>query len=205
MRFSLIPILMAACLSGQAADRTVFDYSLATLDGQNAPLATYKGKVLLITVIADKSEYSGQLAKLDDLYKRRKDAGLQVLGVVPNEFAPGELSSKTGLAKIYRDDLKLSFPVFGPMEVKGKKQALLFEFLADKHDNGVDGHVYWLFTKLLVDRKGNLVAKFDSDIEPDSPEVEAAIVKTLAGEELHPKKDKDEQKAPESDEDDDSR
>src|SRR5277367_1886494 len=126
MRFSLIPILMAACLSGQAADRTVFDYSLATLDGQNAPLATYKGKVLLITVIADKSEYSGQLAKLDDLYKRRKDAGLQVLGVVPNEFAPGELSSKTGLAKIYRDDLKLSFPVFGPMEVKGKKQALLF-------------------------------------------------------------------------------
>ena len=197
---------IAACLNGQAAERTFFDYSLATFEGQNAPLASYKDKVVLLVVVADKSEYSPQLAKLDELYKRRKEAGLEVIGVVSNEFGGEAVSSKTDLAKIYREQLKLSFPVFGPMEVKGKKQSPVFEFFAGKNDNKVNGRVHWVFTKLLINRKGKLVAAFESDTEPDAPELEAAIAKTLANEDLQPKKDKDEEKkspAPESDDDDD--
>jgi glutathione peroxidase len=186
--FSLISAGLAVCHFVQAADRTVFDFSLVSLDGKNAPLSTYKDKVLLIAIVADKSQYSGQLAALEELYQKNKDAGLEVLGVPTVDFGGEALASKQDLTKIYREQAKLTFPVFAPAVTRDKKKLPLFEFLSGQHD-GVDGSVHWLFTKLLFNRAGKLVASFPSDLDPASPEFVAAVEKTLANQELNPKKD----------------
>jgi glutathione peroxidase len=201
--FALVA-LFAAYPSGRAADRTVFDYSLVTLDGKDAPLSAYRDKVLLIAVVADKSQYSAQLGKLDELYKKQKDAGLAVVAVTTDEFGGEAIAAKKDFTKIYRDDLKLSFPVYGPVQTRGKTQIPLFDFLEKTKQEGVDGRVHWVFTKLLVNRSGKLVASFDSDVEPDSPEVIAAIEKTLANQDLqHKKEDEKDKKAAGSEPDDD--
>ena len=198
------PATAATETPAKPPERTVFDFSLATLDGQNAPLSVYKDKVILLCVVADKSEYSSQLPKLDEVYKQKKEAGLVVLGVPTTDFGGEAIATQKEVAAIYRDKLKLSFPVFAPTIVRGKKIGPLFEHLAGQTEAGMDGKVHWVFSKLLFNRKGKLVADFDSDIEPDSPELQAAIEKTLANEDLHPKKDEDKKKAaPANDSDDD--
>ncbi len=196
-------VLVLACVLS-AAEPTAFDYSLAGLDGKNAPLSKYKGMVLLVTVIADKSEYSSQLPKLNELYQAQKAAGLVVLGVPTQDFGGDALATKKDVAKIYSDQLKLSFPVFAPAGVRGKKRSFLFDFFSEHAAEGVDGEVHWVFTKLLVNRAGKLVAKFDPAVAPDDPELIAAIEKTLANEDLQPKKDDKKKKKHETGEDEDS-
>ena len=197
-------LLAAVSLALHAADSSAFDYSLTALDGKNASLSTYKGKVLLVTIIADKSEYSGQLPKLNELYKSHQEAGLVVLGVPTSNFGGEALAAGKDLAKIYIDQYKLAFPLFAPTEVRGKKRSFLFDYFSEHAVEGVNGEVTWLFTKLLVNRAGKLVAKFDPGIAPDDPELVAAVEKTLANEELQPKKDEKKKKKEEIGEDEDS-
>jgi len=165
----------------QKPEKTIYDYSLVDFDKKEVPLATFKGKVLLIVNLASQSIFRDQIALLDELQKTYKDKGLVVIGVPSNDFGAQEPGTDADVQKIYSTDLHLSFQVFARTSVRGKDQAALYEFLTGDKKGTTGGNVHWSFTKFVVDRTGKVVARFEPHVAPNAPAVQVTIEDVLAG------------------------
>jgi glutathione peroxidase len=161
--------------------KTVHDYSLVAFDGKEVPLSTFMGKVLLVVNLASQSIFKDQIPQLEELQRIYKDKGLVVLGVPSNDFGAQESGTDTEIQKTYNSEFHLSFPVFARASVRGKDQAALYGFLTRDKKGGTGGEVHWNYTKFVVDRGGKVVARFEPDVAPTSPELGATIEEVLAG------------------------
>ena len=170
-------VLVLLFVSGAlAAGPGIYDFSLVGADGKEVRLDTYKGKVLLIVNLASESSFSGQTGQLEKLYETYRDKGLVVLGIPSNDFGATEPGSDDDVRKRYTQTLHLAFPVFSRISVRGKDVAPLYDFLCDaKEHPTTGGPVHWGFTKFLVDRAGNVFARFEPDVTPEAPELIAAL------------------------------
>jgi len=184
----------AHSIPAESEKKTVYDYSLVAFDGKEVPLSKFKGKVLLVVNLASQSIFKDQLAQLDELQKTYKDKGLVVLGVPSNDFGAQEPGTDADVQKTYGNIFHLSFPVFARTSVRGKDQAALFGFLTSDKKGGTGGDVRWSYTKFVVDRGGKVVARFEPDVPPNSPELGATIEEVLAGRFKPPAKKGDEEK-----------
>lgn len=162
---------------------TILDYIPLSIDGKPAPLAAYKGKVLLIVNVASHSIFTPQYAGLEALYQKYKDQGLVILAFPSNDFGQEEPDGNDAIKKLATDKYKITFPLFAKVSLAGEHMAPLFQFLTDKQANpNAGGTIRWNFTKFLVDRAGKVVERFEPDVTPDSPELAVAIEKALRGE-----------------------
>lgn len=161
--------------------RTIYDYSLVGLDGKEVSLSEYKGKVLLIVNLASQSIFHEQNAMLEDLQKTYRDQGLVVLGVPSNDFGAQEPGTDADVQKAYSKEVRLSFPVFARVSVRGKDEAALYVFLTGDAKSPTGGDVHWSYTKFVIDRTGKAVARFEPHVLPNSPEVRVTIEDVLAG------------------------
>ncbi len=158
-----------------SAAGSVYDFTLKSIDGQSAPLASYKGKVLLIVNVASKCGFTPQYTGLEALYEKYKDKGLVLVGVPANNFMSQEPGTDEEIKTFCTRTYNVTFPMMSKVSVKGSDQAPLYQYLTSQ-----GGDVKWNFTKFLVDKKGNVVKKFDSPVKPDSPELVSAIEAALA-------------------------
>jgi glutathione peroxidase len=173
---------------------TVLDFIPLSIDGQPAPLAAYRGKVLLIVNVASDSIFTQQYAGLEALYVKYKDQGLVVLAFPSNDFGKEEPGANDAIKQLADGKYKVTFPVFAKIALAGEHMAPLYEFLTDKQANTTTGGpIRWNFTKFLADRDGKIVERFEPDITPDSPEIAVAVEKALKGEK--PEKEKNERAA----------
>jgi glutathione peroxidase len=161
--------------------KTVHDYSLVAFDGKEVPLSTFKGKVLLVVNLASQSIFKDQIPQLEALQRTYKDKGLVVLGVPSNDFGAQESGTDAEIQKTYSSEFHLSFPVFARASVRGKDRAALYGFLTRDKNGGTGGEVHWSYTKFVVDRGGKVVARFEPDVAPTSPQLGATIEEVLAG------------------------
>ena len=158
----------------------VYEFEAETLDGRPAALSDYRGKVLLIVNTASKCGLTPQYEGLEALYRKHKDQGFAVLGFPCNQFGAQEPGDAGEIASFCSLTYDVSFPMMSKLSVKGDDQTPLYQFLTSKSaDPKFGGEIKWNFTKFLVDRKGNVVQRFESKITPDSPEVTSAIEKQL--------------------------
>ena len=168
---------MAASLFGAA---NVLEFTLNSIDGKPAPLADYKGKVLLMVNVASNCGYTPQYEGLEALYRKYRDRGLVVMGFPANNFGGQEPGSNEEIKAFCTRKYSVTFPMFAKISVKGADKAPLYQFLTDKQANPTTGgEIQWNFTKFLVGRDGKLIARFDSAVEPDAAEVTGAIEKAL--------------------------
>jgi glutathione peroxidase len=185
-------ILAVSCLvaslatSGRSAPadnekKTVYDYSLVGFDGREVPLSTFKGKLLLVVNLASQSIFRDQIPQLEELQKTYKEKGVIVLGVPCNDFGAQEPGTDADIQKTYGSEFHLSFPVFAKASVRGKDQAALYRFLTGDKKGGTSGEVHWSYTKFVIDRAGKVVARFEPDVAPNSPELQSTIEDILAG------------------------
>jgi glutathione peroxidase len=172
MRFFLILTALAAFAF--AAASTVYDFTLNGINGKPAPLAAYKGKVLLLVNVASKCGYTPQYTGLESLYRKYKDKGLVVVGFPANNFGGQEPGTDEEIKEFCTRKYDVSFPMYSKISVKGDDAAPLYKFLQEKA-----GNVNWNFNKFLIDKNGNVVKRFDSKVAPESPELIAAIENTL--------------------------
>ena len=180
--------------------RTAYDYSLVSFEGKELSLATFKGKVLLVVNLASQSIFKDQITQLEELQTTYKDKGLVVLGVPCNDFGAQEPGTDAEIQKTYSSQFHLSFPVFARASVRGKDQTALFGFLTRDKKGGTGGDIHWSYTKFLIDRAGKVVARFEPDVAPNSPELGATIEEVLSGHFKPPaKKGSDEDKKPDND------
>jgi glutathione peroxidase len=177
MRRSLLALLFCVCLFGASS---VYDFTLNSIDGQDAPLAAYKGKVLLLVNVASKCGFTPQYKALEALYEKYKDQGLVVIGFPANNFMAQEPGTNEEIKTFCSRTYNVTFPMYTKISVKGSDKAPLYQFLTDSGANPTTGgEIKWNFTKFLVARDGRVIARFEPAVKPDSPDVVGAIEKAL--------------------------
>jgi len=149
----------------------IYDFTAETLDGQPAPLANWRDKVVLIVNTASKCGFTPQYAGLEALYRKYRDRGFVVLGFPCNQFGAQEPGDAAEIANFCSLTYDVDFPMMRKIDVNGPKTHPLYAYLkhAKKRLLGSEG-VKWNFTKFLVDRKGEVVDRFPPTAAPESLE-----------------------------------
>ena len=159
---------------------TVLDYIPLSIDGKPVPLASYRGKVLLIVNVASHSIFTPQYEGLQALYAKYQDQSLVILAFPSNDFGQEEPDGNDAIQQFAAGKYKVTFPIFAKISIMGEHMSPLYQFLTDKQANPTTGGpIRWNFTKFLTDREGKLVQRFEPNVTPDSPELAAAIEKAL--------------------------
>lgn len=163
-----------------AAEKTVYDFTLNTIDGQPAPLSSFKGKVVLLVNVASRCGYTPQYSGLEALYEKYKDRGFVIVGIPANNFGGQEPGSNQEIKTFCTAKYHVTFPMMAKVSVKGADITPLHAFLTDKSANPkTGGEIGWNFTKFLIGPDGKVLARFDSAVEPDSKELTTAIEQAL--------------------------
>src|SRR5580704_9038599 len=157
----------AVCMALLA--NSVYSYTLKSIDGQPVSLKSYRGKVLLLVNVASKCGYTPQYAGLESLYEKYKDRGLVIVGIPANNFAQQEPGTNDEIKKFCHNRYNVSFPMMSKVSVKGDDQTPLYKFLTDKAANPkTGGDIQWNFTKFLIGPDGQILARFEPKVTPDS-------------------------------------
>jgi glutathione peroxidase len=168
---------MSAALFGASS---VYEFTLNSIDGQPMPLQNFQGKVMLIVNVASKCGFTPQYEGLEAVYEKYKDQGFVIVGFPANNFMGQEPGTNEEIKTFCSTKYNVKFPLYSKISVKGGDKAPLYQFLTDTTANPkTGGEIKWNFTKFLVDRNGKVIARFESPVKPDSPEVTAAIEKAL--------------------------
>lgn len=183
--FTVRAYLMAGALlvmagSIFAAASGFYTFTLNAIDGRPAPLADYKGKVILVVNVASQCGYTYQYEGLEKLYEKYKDQGFVITGFPANNFGGQEPGTNEEIKTFCSTKYNVTFPMYSKISVKGDDQAPLYQFLTDKQANpATGGEIQWNFTKFLVDKSGKVIARFEPKVTPESPDVTSAIEKAL--------------------------
>jgi glutathione peroxidase len=179
MKMTLSALTLLAPMALMAAS-SVYDFTLPSIDGRPSPLAAYKGKVLLLVNVASKCGFTPQYKGLEALYEKYKDQGLVVIGFPANNFGAQEPGTNDEIKTFCSRTYHVSFPMYSKISVKGDDKAPLYQFLTDKAANPTTGgEIGWNFTKFLVDKDGKVIARFNSQVTPESPELTSAVEQAL--------------------------
>lgn len=163
------------------APKSVLDFKMKNIDGKEVKMADYKGKVLLMVNVASRCGYTKQYTGLEKIHEQYKKDGLVVMGFPSNDFGAQEPGTDAEIKAFCTTDYGVTFPMFSKIPVKGDQQNSLYKFLTEKETNPkFAGEIKWNFEKFLVDRKGNVVARFKSADAPEDEKVLAAITTALA-------------------------
>lgn len=163
------------------ADSGVLDFTMKRIDGDDQDLADYKGRVVLIVNVASQCGLTPQYEALTKLHDAYEDRGFVVLGFPANDFAGQEPGSDAEIAEFCRANYGVRFPMFSKIAVKGSDMHPLYRRLTGL-PAPIGGPVKWNFQKYLLDRKGQVIARFDPRIAPDDPSLIARIETLLAEE-----------------------
>jgi glutathione peroxidase len=177
-----IALLLAGPSRSAEEAKRVLDFTVADIEGNEIDLSTYEGEVLMIVNTASYCGYTPQYEGLEELYRSYADKGFKVLAFPANEFGAQEPGTNAEIRTFCKSNYDVSFPLFSKVVVKGSGIHPLFAFLTDQEAHPeVGGPIRWNFTKFLVDRKGNVVARFEPGDDPKSDKVVNAIEKALTG------------------------
>ncbi|WP_018185117.1 glutathione peroxidase [Kaistia granuli] len=152
----------------------LYDIPVDRIDGSQASLGDYAGRVLLVVNVASKCGLTPQYDGLEALYRTYRDKGLTVLGFPANDFKGQEPGTNEEIQDFCRLTYGVDFPMFAKISVTGGDRHPLYDALAGDQD------ISWNFEKFLIGRDGAVAARFPPKTEPDDPSVVAAIESELA-------------------------
>lgn len=173
--FVFVILLFSASLAGAACPR-LLDVKVDTLTQDAASLCQYEGKVLLVVNTASQCGYTPQYEGLEKIYRRYKDKGLVVMGFPSNDFGGQEPGSNKDIAAFCEINYGVSFPMFTKSAVAKGAVNPFYERLASASKS----RPRWNFHKYLVDRKGEKVLAYPSDVTPTDPKFVREIERLLA-------------------------
>ena len=148
-----------------------WDLSSRTLAGEPAELAQWKGQVALVVNVASKCGLTPQYEGLQTLYKEKSDEGFVILAFPSNDFMGQEPGTPAEIQEFCSTNYGVSFPMFEKVKVKGEDKGEIYRWLTS---TGLEEPT-WNFTKYLVGRDGQIIARFAPRTEPDDMEMVAAI------------------------------
>lgn len=168
----------------------IYDFKVNNIDGKEVSLEEYRGKVLLIVNTASKCGFTPQYEDLQKIYQKYNSEGFEILGFPCNQFADQEPGNNGEVKTFCEINYGVTFPLFEKIEVRGKDVHPLFKYLTEKSpfrgfdmkhpsakilyafleekfpDYLIGDSIKWNFTKFLIDRKGNILGRFEPTTEP---------------------------------------
>jgi len=168
-----------------AAEKSIFDFTMNSIDGKPTSLSSYNGKVVLLVNVASRCGFTPQYSALEKVYEKYKDRNFVIVGIPANNFGSQEPGTNAEIKTFCSTKYNVTFPMMAKVSVKGSDITPLYQFLTDKSANpSTGGEIQWNFTKFLIGPDGKPVARFEPDVTPDDPKVIAAIEKTLSSAKL---------------------
>jgi glutathione peroxidase len=160
---------------------SVLDFRVKDIDGKPVDLSAFAGKVLLVVNTASQCGNTPQYKDLESIYEKYKGQGFEVLAFPANEFGKQEPGSNEEIKQFCTRNYKVSFPLFSKIVVHGMGIHPLYDFLTSEATNPkFAGEITWNFAKFLVNRKGEVIARFDPAVNPSAASVSGAIEKALS-------------------------
>ena len=150
---------------------SIYKYTAATLAGEDVSLETWRGRVLLVVNTASACGFTPQYAGLEALYRKYEPQGLTVLGFPCNQFGAQEPGNEIQIGAFCEKNYGVTFPLFAKVDVKGANAHPLFLYLTQAKPGllGTEA-IKWNFTKFLIDRNGNPMARYAPQTKPDDLE-----------------------------------
>jgi glutathione peroxidase len=163
---------------------SAFDFEATGIDGTPVPIDRYRGQVMLIVNVASRCGFTPQYRGLEDLYRRHRDRGFVVLGFPCNQFGHQEPGSEAEIRQFCDTTFGVTFPLFQKVDVNGASAHPLYRFLKSQR-TGLLGSagIKWNFTKFLVGRDGEVLARYGPRDEPAAiePAIDRALAQPAAG------------------------
>lgn len=180
---ALAAVIFASCRASSAevpatGAKSPLDFTLKANDGSDYPLASLKGKVVMLVNTASKCGYTKQYAGLQKLYVTYADKGLVIIGIPSNNFLSQEPGTDGDIKEFCQLNFGVTFPLMAKVDVKGDAQVPLFRYLTG--ESPFPGKVSWNFNKFLIGRDGQLASRYGSNTAPDDATFIAAIEAALA-------------------------
>lgn len=176
MRFFLFLYLTLVVASFAAAEGdSAHDFSMKSIDGGPIALSSYKGKTVLFVNVASQCGYTPQYKGLEAVYRKYRTQGLVVVGVPANNFGSQEPGSNEEIKTFCQRNFDVTFPLLAKTSVRGNDINPLYRYLTANSG----GDIQWNFTKILVDRNGKVIKRFEPNVDPESNELLAAIEAAL--------------------------
>lgn len=162
----------------EAAPSNIYDYSARAITGEQVSMARFRDQVCLLVNVASECGFTPQYQGLEALYQRYRTQGFTVLGFPCNQFGQQEPGGADEIGQFCQVNYGVSFPMFGKIDVNGAQAHPLYKYLTHEK-RGILGtaNIKWNFTKFLIDRAGNVVARYGSITKPQ--ELKQAILKLL--------------------------
>jgi len=163
---------------GNGMEKNIKQVTVKDIDGKSVKLSYYKGKVLLIVNVASYCGFTKQYAGLEQIYKQYKDKGFEILAFPCNQFGEQEPGTNEEIKNFCSSKFDVSFKLFDKIDVNGNNKSPLYSILTDNEVTG-KADIKWNFEKFLIDKDGNIVARYASKVEPTSKELISAIEEEL--------------------------
>lgn len=157
------------------------DFTMQTIEGEERSLADFRDRVVLVVNVASRCGLTPQYAGLQKLHDELAPRGFSVVGFPCNQFAGQEPGTEAEVKQFCETRYGVTFPLFAKIEVNGAGRAPLYEWLTQQPSSpDGPGDIQWNFAKFVVDRRGNVVARFDPSTAPEAAELRSAIDHALA-------------------------
>lgn len=152
-----------------------YDLTINSIDGKEMHMSDFKGKYVLCVNVASKCGYTPQYEDLEKLYEKYQDK-LVIVGFPCNQFLGQEPGTSEEIVTFCQKNYGVTFPLTEKIDVKGKNQHGVYQWLTQKTLNGVaDGNVKWNFHKFLISPSGEWLAEFPSGVKPFDTELTSLI------------------------------
>ena len=155
----------------------VYDFTASSLAGDEIPLKRFEGQVLLIVNTASACGFTPQYKGLEALYQTLGPRGFSVLGFPCNQFGSQEPGDARQIEQFCSNNYAISFPMFAKIDVNGNDAHPLYQYLKNAKSGLLGASIKWNFTKFLVDRTGQVVARHAPTAKPEglTREIEALL------------------------------
>jgi len=169
--FTLMLTFFTKTMSQTTPTVSIYDIQINNLNGEALNLSAYKNKYILFVNVASKCGFTGQYEDLQKLYNKYSD-NLMIIGVPCNQFGGQEPGTAQEIQSFCQANYGVSFVMTEKIDVKGKNQHPLYQWLTDKAKNGKsNSSVKWNFQKYLIGPNGQLIDYYFSITNPLSDKI----------------------------------
>lgn len=161
-----------------AKTTSIYDFTMDDIDGKPVNLSQYRGKVLLVVNTASMCGNTPQYSELETMYETYQEKGFEILAFPANNFGQQEPGTNQEIKNFCFTKYSLTFPLFSKISVKGDDKHPLYHYLTEQ--SPFPGEVEWNFQKYLIDRSGNVVARYHHRTKPLSEEIVRGVETALS-------------------------
>lgn len=152
----------------------IYDFTVKDANEKDINLSEYKGKVLLVVNTATGCGFTPQYSGLQDLYEKYKDKGFEILDFPCNQFGKQAPGTNAEIGSFCTGRFGITFKQFAKIDVNGTSENPLYTWLKEQKSGIGGSKVKWNFTKFLVNKEGQVIARYSSNKTPDALDKEIA-------------------------------